>query len=277
MGAGPRGLRRLAAQRGDGREDPPRLRGRPRPARRVGAAQDLGPATSATASCGASPASSPSAARRSRRSARKLAAVRSFYRHLVERGELEANPADLVSSPRKDAYLPRGAQARRGGGAARARSRRRPARVRDRAMFELAYSAGLRAEELVDLDLDSARPRRRGGARGGQGRQDARVPAGEPAWRRSSATSTAAPALALEAGRQRRALFCRRAAGGCRPPTCRRRAAAAGAPGPSRAASRRTRCATPSPPTCSRAAPTCARSRSCWATPRSARPRHTLG
>src|SRR5918995_6620276 len=39
--------------------------------------------------------------------ARKLAAVRTFYRHLVERGEVEANPAELVSSPRKDSYLPK--------------------------------------------------------------------------------------------------------------------------------------------------------------------------
>ena len=39
--------------------------------------------------------------------ARKLAAIRGFYRHLVERGELEANPADLVASPKRDSYLPR--------------------------------------------------------------------------------------------------------------------------------------------------------------------------
>src|SRR3954469_21107969 len=39
--------------------------------------------------------------------ARKLAAIRTFYRHLVERGELKANPAELVSSPKKDAYLPK--------------------------------------------------------------------------------------------------------------------------------------------------------------------------
>src|SRR5688572_22157207 len=37
---------------------------------------------------------------------RKLAAIRTFYRHLIERGEVDANPADLVSSPKKDAYLP---------------------------------------------------------------------------------------------------------------------------------------------------------------------------
>ena len=44
---------------------------------------------------------------------------------------------------------------------------------------------------------------------------------------------------------------------------------------PRRAASIRTPCATPSPPTCSSAAPTCARSRSCSATARSRRPSAT--
>src|SRR4051812_49825764 len=39
--------------------------------------------------------------------ARKLAAIRTFYRQLVQRGELPANPADLVASPKRDSYLPR--------------------------------------------------------------------------------------------------------------------------------------------------------------------------
>ena len=39
--------------------------------------------------------------------ARKLAAIRTFYRHLLERGEIEGSPADLVSSPKRDSYLPR--------------------------------------------------------------------------------------------------------------------------------------------------------------------------
>ena len=38
--------------------------------------------------------------------ARKIASSRAFYRHLVQRGLLEANPADLVATPRKDQYLP---------------------------------------------------------------------------------------------------------------------------------------------------------------------------
>src|SRR3954452_6114805 len=39
--------------------------------------------------------------------ARKLAALRSFYRSLLERREIEATPADLVASPKRDSYLPR--------------------------------------------------------------------------------------------------------------------------------------------------------------------------
>src|SRR3954451_13225549 len=38
--------------------------------------------------------------------ARKLAAIRTFFAILVERGELEASPADLVASPKRDSYLP---------------------------------------------------------------------------------------------------------------------------------------------------------------------------
>src|SRR3954451_5101650 len=34
--------------------------------------------------------------------ARKLAAIRSFFRFLIERGELEASPADLVATPKRD-------------------------------------------------------------------------------------------------------------------------------------------------------------------------------
>src|SRR4051794_17964104 len=33
--------------------------------------------------------------------ARKLAATRAFYRHLVNRGTLEANPTDLIASPKR--------------------------------------------------------------------------------------------------------------------------------------------------------------------------------
>ena len=58
-----------------------------------------------------------------------------------------------------------------------------PLELRDRALFELAYSAGLRAEELVNLDLgglDFDAEELRVEGKGGRTRI---VPAGEPAWR----------------------------------------------------------------------------------------------
>ena len=115
--------------------------------------------------------------------ARKLAAVRTFYDHLVARGELEANPADLVGTPRRERHLPRvlgPAEASRLLEAIPASS---PLELRDRALFELAYGGGLRAEELVNLDLTSLDPDAEEVRVEGKGAKTRVVPVGEPAWR----------------------------------------------------------------------------------------------
>jgi site-specific recombinase XerD len=87
--------------------------------------------------------------------ARKLAAIRSFYGHMVERGALEQNPADLVPSPRRPRGLPRALRADEVERLLDRIPARTPLETRDRAMFELAYSCGLRCEEIVNLDLES--------------------------------------------------------------------------------------------------------------------------
>jgi integrase/recombinase XerC/integrase/recombinase XerD len=115
--------------------------------------------------------------------ARKLAAIRTFYRHLVERGELAANPADLVSSPKKDSYLP---QVLKPADVVELLERipgSSPLDVRDRAMFELAYAAGLRAEEIVNLDVTSADADAEEVRVEGKGGRTRVVPVGEHAWR----------------------------------------------------------------------------------------------
>jgi integrase/recombinase XerC len=115
--------------------------------------------------------------------ARKLAAIRSFFRHLVERGELESNPADLVSSPKKDSYLP---QVLKPGEVAELLERipaTSPLDIRDRAMFELAYAAGLRAEELTKLDTASPDADGEQVRVEGKGGRTRFVPVGEHAWR----------------------------------------------------------------------------------------------
>ena len=115
--------------------------------------------------------------------ARKLAAIRTFYRHLVERGELEANPAELVSSPKKDAYLPKVLRPDEVAELLERIPGSTPLDLRDRALLELAYAAGLRAEELVNLnvgDLDADAEEVRVEGKGGRTRV---VPVGEHAWR----------------------------------------------------------------------------------------------
>jgi site-specific recombinase XerD len=114
---------------------------------------------------------------------RKLAAIRTFYRHLVERGELEANPAELVSSPKKDQYLP---QVLKAADVAELLDRipaTTPLDMRDRAMFELAYAAGLRAEELTLLDVDHADADGEQVRVEGKGGKTRFVPVGEHAWK----------------------------------------------------------------------------------------------
>ena len=115
--------------------------------------------------------------------ARKLAAIRTFFRFLVERGELEANPADLVATPKRDSYLPRVLKPGEVADVLERIPASTPLELRDRALFELAYSAGLRAEELVNLDLPDLDPDAEELRVTGKGAKTRVVPAGEPAWR----------------------------------------------------------------------------------------------
>jgi site-specific recombinase XerD len=115
--------------------------------------------------------------------ARKLAAIRTFYRHLLERREIDANPADLVSSPKKDVYLPQVLKPAEVVELLERIPGATPLDLRDRAMLELAYAAGLRAEELVNLDTQSADPDAEQVRVEGKGGRTRVVPVGEHAWR----------------------------------------------------------------------------------------------
>jgi len=114
---------------------------------------------------------------------RKLAAVRSFYRMLVQREEIESSPADLVTSPKPDSYLPAVLKVVETSNLLTSMPASTPLELRDRAMFELAYSAGLRAEELVNADLTDLDPDGEELRVHGKGGRTRVLPAGEPAWR----------------------------------------------------------------------------------------------
>jgi site-specific recombinase XerD len=114
-------------------------------------------------------------------SARKLAALRALFASQREHGEIAENPADLVSTPRRPSHLPRVLSAREAAGLLDGIPGGGPLELRDRAMFELAYACGLRAEELVslkvvDVDHDGEQLRVEG-----KGRKTRFVPVGEPA------------------------------------------------------------------------------------------------
>jgi integrase/recombinase XerC len=86
--------------------------------------------------------------------ARKLAAVRSFLRHAVREGRLEANPATGVPTPRVPKGLPRDLTVDETFALLDHIEGDDLAACRDRALLELLYAAGLRVSEAVALDLD---------------------------------------------------------------------------------------------------------------------------
>jgi integrase/recombinase XerC/integrase/recombinase XerD len=115
--------------------------------------------------------------------ARKLAAIRSLYSFLVRVEEAPQNPADLIPGPKRDATLPRVLSRREAGELLDRIPAGTPLELRDRAMLELAYACGLRAGEIIGLDVDSPdfdsellRVR-------GKGDRTRLVPIGEPAQR----------------------------------------------------------------------------------------------
>jgi integrase/recombinase XerC/integrase/recombinase XerD len=115
--------------------------------------------------------------------ARKIASARAFFRVLVEHGELRANPADLLAAPKLPQRLPRTLKPHE---VARLLDRipaTTPLELRDRAMFEIAYGCGLRAEEIVNLDLRSVEFDSEQLRVLGKGSKTRFVPVGEPALR----------------------------------------------------------------------------------------------
>ncbi len=120
---------------------------------------------------------------------RKISAVRSFVRYLLETGQLETDPFDLITIPKREKRLPRFLTE---GEVGRLQDHNLPAEVnareesyyfalRDYALFELVYSSGLRRSEasglnVGDLDLFSGFVRVMG-----KGSRERLVPVGDKA------------------------------------------------------------------------------------------------
>ena len=113
--------------------------------------------------------------------ARRVAAVRSFYRHQTLLGARTDNPAAELDLPRRRRRLPRTLSPAEVERLIDAAAGTTPRSLRDRALIELLYGAGLRVSEAVglgktDVDLDGRIVRALG-----KGSKERVVPIGRPA------------------------------------------------------------------------------------------------
>jgi integrase/recombinase XerC len=86
--------------------------------------------------------------------ARKLSAIRSFFRYLVREEIIAKNPIEQVSSPKLDRRLPSFLTKEEMEKLLNAPDLSTPLGQRDRALLELLYASGLRVSELVGLTLE---------------------------------------------------------------------------------------------------------------------------
>lgn len=112
---------------------------------------------------------------------RKLSAVRSLFKWLLDRGEIDAHPASGLRPMRGERRLPTSLEGGEVAALLEAPDPKTAAGRRDRAILEFMYSAGTRAAETVgldrrDLDLDTGVARVLG-----KGRKERMVPVGSHA------------------------------------------------------------------------------------------------
>lgn len=115
--------------------------------------------------------------------ARKLASIRCFYDTLLERGEVTQNVAELITTPKQPRDLPRVLNAKEVVRLLDGIGTSTPLQMRDRAMFELTYACGLRAGELIQLNLSSVNLDEEQVRVEGKGGRTRIVPVGEHAAR----------------------------------------------------------------------------------------------
>lgn len=90
-----------------------------------------------------------------RSAARKMAAVRSFFRFLVRTGRVERNPAAGLASPKLEKPLPHALRPAEIEALLQSPDCETPLGLRDAALLETLYSTGMRVSELVALKVAS--------------------------------------------------------------------------------------------------------------------------
>lgn len=85
--------------------------------------------------------------------ARRLSAIRTFLRFLVETGVIKSSPADLIENPKVAKSIPKSVSVDEAFSLCEMEGDDASS-IRDRAIIELLYASGLRISELVSLDMD---------------------------------------------------------------------------------------------------------------------------
>jgi integrase/recombinase XerD len=113
--------------------------------------------------------------------ARRVAALRSFYRHQVLLGARPDNPAAELDLPRRRRALPRTLSPGEAERLIEAAAGTTPRSLRDRALVEMLYGAGLRVSEAVGLERASVDLEKRLVRCVGKGSKERVVPIGREA------------------------------------------------------------------------------------------------
>ncbi len=85
---------------------------------------------------------------------RSLAAIKSFYRFLLREGKILSDPTDMLESPKIYKHIPESLSILEVQRLLEQPKSKDKIGIRDRAILETMYAAGLRCSELVDLKLD---------------------------------------------------------------------------------------------------------------------------
>ncbi|HOP26175.1 MAG TPA: tyrosine recombinase [Candidatus Sabulitectum sp.] len=112
--------------------------------------------------------------------ARKLSALRSFYRWMVETGRIESSPASRIRAPSGTRRTPYALSVEQVASMIEAWDGESPLSGRNRALMELAYGSGLRESELVTLTVDRVNLQEMWTRPMGKGSKERMVPMSEP-------------------------------------------------------------------------------------------------
>ncbi|HZC82004.1 MAG TPA: tyrosine recombinase [Nitrospiraceae bacterium] len=133
--------------------------------------------------------------------ARKLAALRSFFRYLQREGLVGRNPAEAIRTPKQPKHLPRVLTKDDAAALMEFPADQAGGALRDRALLETLYSTGARVSEFVGINLEDLRVSEGLAHLRGKGRKERIVPIGDVALRAIQAYLNQQPLMASRDGK----------------------------------------------------------------------------